>query len=380
VNDVEGLIAAIVADPKSDEVWRAYADVLVARNDPRGAWIRSSLESTDERVAWTPPTDDERFLSPRLAEHWHRLHFRWWRGFIRSVGLMGAMDDPPTFETIDALFADPHAALLSGLSISHPIAATVPLWRSVLAEPRPSITRFNACNLGDGGMQLDKLSGLEHLSFKEMRQGPPGGSAAVPVERIAHPSLKMLHAGATECPALLTGSFELPGLEVLVWDLWDGLELTDREHVPGLAVFEARESVLHRPPTGLRELDILGGYLGASIDMLAACPVVSQLRTLRWACGHDNMQTLAAVIAHAPQLRHLEALQIDSLGTPPIDDVDRWRRELEAALPNTRVAVPWDQLASRPREPTKQIVVDADSRDEDGRVNALARFTQSSRK
>jgi len=37
------------------------------------------------------------------------------------------MDDPPTFETIDALFADPHAALLSTLNIDHPITKTLPL-------------------------------------------------------------------------------------------------------------------------------------------------------------------------------------------------------------------------------------------------------------
>jgi hypothetical protein len=89
-----------------------YSDWLLDRGDPRGEWIRAALASDDDKVATKPPVDEEGLLSPRLAEHEHLLRFHW-RGFIRGARLMGAMDDPPTPETIAALFADPHAALLS---------------------------------------------------------------------------------------------------------------------------------------------------------------------------------------------------------------------------------------------------------------------------
>ena len=157
------LIAAIVAARESVEPWIAYRDWLLERNDRRGEWIRLALEGGDA-VSRRPISSEQSLLTARLNEQAHLLSFSWWRGFIEAVALIGAMDDPPTFETIDALFADPHAALISRLAIDHPITKTVPLWQAVVASERPTITKLRAANLGSGGAEIGrKLPRLESL-------------------------------------------------------------------------------------------------------------------------------------------------------------------------------------------------------------------------
>ena len=148
------LIAAIVAAPATVEPWLAYRDWLLARGDRRGEWIRLALEGGDE-ASRRQLISEKSLLTPRLYEQSHLLRFRWWRGFIEAAALIGAMDDPPTFETIEALFADPHAALISTLGLSHPITATVPLWQAVLAIERPTITRLRASDLGAGLLEVE---------------------------------------------------------------------------------------------------------------------------------------------------------------------------------------------------------------------------------
>lgn len=158
----KALIAAIGVAPDSREPWLAYRDWLVERGDPRGSWIRAALEGDDE-VTRRPPVSDEELMTPRLYAQSHLLFLGWWRGFIRTAGLTGAMDDPPTFETLEALFADPHAALLASLKLTHPIMETVPLWEPVFASVRPSITSLYINELGPGVAQL--ASNLPRLSL-----------------------------------------------------------------------------------------------------------------------------------------------------------------------------------------------------------------------
>ena len=179
-------IAAIVAAPKTVEPWLAYRDWLLERRDRRGEWIRLALEGGEE-VSRRRLIPEEGLLTARLNEQAHLLNFGWWRGFIVSAALIGAMDDPPTFETIDALFADPHTALLSNLGIGHPITETVPLWQAVLATERPTITKLHATDLGSGLQEIGrKLPRLRSLVL---------GSMTVRVlsdERIEHDQLRHL--------------------------------------------------------------------------------------------------------------------------------------------------------------------------------------------
>ena len=297
------LIAAIVENPDEPHVWNVYADWLLDQGDPRGEWIRASLESSDERVATTPMIDDRMLLSPRLAEQWHLLQLDWWRGFIRGAGLTGAMDDPPTGETIEALFADPHAALLSNFSLAHAITATVPLWRVLVAEPRPTVRSLVASNLGDGGALLDALSKLEtlHLESNE-RFAPQAPPPTVPVERLVHGNLRELVASEHECPAAITGDVQTPNLETLDWavPMFRGPDRDER------ALFTTPTSMLFHPPPRLRRLDVDDVPLELIIDL----PVFAQLNALGWRGGCDRVLELA------PRLQHLESL---SFGMAQID-------------------------------------------------------------
>jgi hypothetical protein len=363
-----------VVAPRSDDEWRAYADTL--GDDPRAAWIRASLAApADERISTTPPIDDELLLSPRLAEHWHRWNFWWWRGFIRGATLMGAMDDPPTSETIDALFADPHTAL-ERLSIMHPIAETVPLWGSVLAEPRPSIVHLAVMNLGPGGRRLAAVPNLRRLDLVGMREPygftNPGRNLTAPVDELASASVCELSACDGACDALVNGGFDLPQLDMLEWFPRDpeaiqaGRPMTD--------LFVKPDSILNRPPARLRSLYCM---LSSAVDLLTitSCAAFAQLRhVVIQGAHHEAPIAFAKILDNAEVFRHLESLRVGVGGRFPERQVDEWREALERALPNTKLGMWWESIIEREYTPD---VIDADSRDEAGRINALARFMQS---
>jgi uncharacterized protein (TIGR02996 family) len=375
---MDSSIAAIVADPESTHAWDMYSDWLLDRGDPRGEWIRAALASDDDKVATNRPVDEERLLSPRLAEHSHVLDFRWWRGFIRGARLMGAMDDPPTFETIDALFADPHAALLSQLSLVHPINETVPLWQAAFAEARPSITSFTATNLGTAPLDaLPNLASLDLAGFRDALSLDMATTA--PVEQLAHPGLRKLVANGTACPAAVSGRVELPNLERLEWVLF---EMIARQFcirpAASMALFTSPESLLRRPPPKLRELNVMfdTGSRHETFAMLVPCAGLGQLRRVSWH-GIDFKCASAELIEHATAFQHLDALAMSGMSSLPATDVDDLRARLEHALPTTKLEIDWDRLIKRPSGPSQPApVIDADSRDEHGRIRAIARFTQ----
>jgi uncharacterized protein (TIGR02996 family) len=351
VTEREALIAAIVADPTSSHGWDVYSDWLLDRGDPRGEWIRAALASDDERVATKPPIDDRVLLSPRLADQWHLLLFSWWRGFIRGASLTGAPDDPPTGETIAALLADPHAALLSKLALGHAITDTVPLWRALVAEPRPSLRRLAASNLGDGGALLDALPNLEtlHLASHE--------PVVAPVERLVHSNLReLIVPSERECPAAIVGAIETPRLEELSWTAAS----------PELALVTTATSVLFHPPPRLRHLEVADVPLELVIDL----PVFAQLRSLRWGGGYDRVEL-------APRLQHLASLSF-GVTRMPAELLAPVREELERAFPKTKLDVKWSPYIEPPDPPRgRPSVIDDDSRDEHGRVSALGQFTRN---
>lgn len=381
----KALIAAIVDAPTVPGPWCAYRDWLIERGDPRGEWIRAALEA-DDGVSRRRPVDDEELMTPRLYAQSHLLRVGWWRGFIHSAGLCGAMDDPPTHETLDALFADPHAALLSSLAIVHPITATVPLWEAVVANERPRLRSLRAENLGSGVAELAcKLPDLEHLTLGGMfvaSRRIPFESSAAPAARLVHPNLRELETAPTSSPALITGDFELPRLAALGWDSYEGYDARDPiADPPGYQLFTSSRSILHRPPPHLAELNLIGLIqrvraqsitAGCELGLLEACAVLAQLRVLRLRC-FDASRALFELRDRAPAFRHLETIEIDGHAELPRDRADALRTELERALPTTKLEVRWANLVQREKgqafAPTG-----ADSRNDAGRVDALSRW------
>jgi len=390
-------IAAIVAAPEAIEPWTAYRDWLIERGDRRGEWIRLSLEG-DEETSRRPIVREELLLSPRLNEQAHLLNIGWWRGFIRSAVLIGAMDDPPTFETIDALFADPHAALLSTLKIDHPISRTVPLWQALLATERPTITKLQTANLGSGGSEIGKrLPGLESLVLGGMylfaRWLKPTESSIARTDQIEHHQLREFSTGPGSCPALIAGDFILPQLRLLNWDVLEGYDGADPEaDPPGYELFTSSSSMLHRPPAGLVELGLLGSIVrkrdaqritaGCELRMLESCPALAQLRRLRLRPFIPADVTLKDLLTRAASFRHLEAIEVQGHAKLSREDVDALKVDLQRALPNTYLDVRWDALVMRDPDVPSSLLgpVDSASRNSDGRIDAIGRWISGERK
>jgi uncharacterized protein (TIGR02996 family) len=367
------LIARIVADPGDASAWLAYRDWLLERGDPRGVWIAEATDTGDDAVAKRPPVAEDQLVSPRLAAQVHLLQLGWWRGFLRTAALTGAMDDPPTHETIRALFADPHAGLLSELALRHPIAETVPLWQALVEEPRPSLKQLTANSLGASAAQLANLPNLETLELvaSGVRYGQSSGSPA-PVEVLDHPRLRRLAMERHTCPAVCRGTYDLPALESLEWAAGelDMATLRDDE----LELFTSSESILHRPPAALDTLALDTRYTAIEpLAVLERCAVLRQLRRLSLRPAH-----LADLVARAASYQHLEVFTC--LGTDSLQpaEVAALRHEVERALPRTRFEVDWAGLVARERvvhaAPTER--VDAQSRDRTGRINAFLRYSQ----
>lgn len=368
MDDQARLIAAIVADPDAAHAWDVYRDWLLDRGDPRGEWIAAALASNDDHVAVKPPVEDDLLMSPRLLEQSHLLQFSWWRGFIRGASLVGAMDDPPTFKTLDALLGDPHAALLADLELVHPITETVPLWEAVVAREPRSITTVIAANLGAGGARLAALPSLDTLVLVGRGAFRPTVEIIETVVELTHPSLRSLETGGDACPALLSGRFDLPRLVHLNWGSADDGVLT------------SPDSFLHRPPPSLRTLTISVGE--DSLDTLTACPCFRQLRRFEWGAGGAS-DALAVLRERAAAFQHLDEVSVSGHPDLVADELDALRAELARALPSTKLDIAWDALVARPpppqepREPREPRVYDADSRDQHGRISAIGRFTQS---
>ena len=339
----DSLIEAIVRDPEADGNWLVYADF--------SARIRE-LEA-----------DEERLLSPRLVEQAHYWRFAWRRGFIHSAMLGGAADDPAGVEAVEALFADPHAALLDGLSLGR--AGDDALVRAAMAAPRPSLRQMEISGAVDVGDRLDVgAPRLEHLVVVR-----PGIHVPDPqiddlggLQSLAHAQLRSLATWPSACRALCSGLVSLPSLEQLRWHCLRGDG--DPLFAPG--------SILHAPPPRLHTLG-LWRATGAIVDALAACPVHTQLRRL----DIHNVSFDALERLCAGGFTGLARLAIES-GPPSRRlapaDVDALRARVTADLPNTELAIAWDAFAERPsNEP--RVTYDDQSRGPDGRIDAIGAAT-----
>ncbi|MFT3697852.1 MAG: TIGR02996 domain-containing protein [Kofleriaceae bacterium] len=246
------LIAAIVDDPDDESAWMVYADWLLSRGDPRGELIQIGMEMdrgnmTRRFRAAEIEGDEPPLLSARLrseAKHWQ---LTWRRGFVEKARLMKC-DVPRTDETLRALLADPHAALLRQLT-SYELVAP-------LFEQTSRITHVLVNGLGDHAAMLERsLPELDSLTVMD----------AASVLRIAHRELGQLNTLLSRMPALATGAFELPALESLMTP-------------PSAEMFDDRASIVHRPPPNLRDVYFNAG--GNGLLRLVGTPLLAQLTVL----------------------------------------------------------------------------------------------------
>jgi len=369
----EALIAAIVAEPDAVAPFLQYADWLLDQGDPRGELIQLQLiaesgGATDAHRIWIKAllADEDRLLSPRLADAAHYWHLRFRRGFIRSAALCGGLDDPPALDAVDALVADPHAGLLAWIALNHPCSESVPYWQPVLAAERPHLRELVVANFGSGAELLHHAPNLQVLDLL-------GG----PVERLAHDRLRVLRCslvlstlaapdlaamkrGASGTfPGAYDGGFELPALEELSWMLGEQDTLGDHR------------SIFHRPPPRLHTLALSGRE--DSFRELVRCELMRQLRELELSVTFRLDFNL--LLELAPALRHLEILTVKNSRTElEHAEMLELRTAFERALPNTKLKIPWDRLVRGERAP--RVTTDHESRDPDGQIDAIGTYIQ----
>lgn len=142
--------AAIASDPSDESAWAVYADWLQAQGDPRGelAAVQMSLASstgatktklkrsqtklfTDYGEHFTPPIItqlEKSYLErePKKSEKWRhkswkkeeRLALSWGHGFIESLDLLKAYNEPTRMEDIlAAILSHPSGRLLRKLKV-----------------------------------------------------------------------------------------------------------------------------------------------------------------------------------------------------------------------------------------------------------------------
>jgi hypothetical protein len=283
--------------------------------------------------------------------------------------MMGAPDDPPTDESVLALFADPHAALLETIQPRK-------LWKPLLAAPRPSLRTIVMYELGGGGELLEKnapnleeltLTGLDDDDDDDDEDDDERGE---PATRIHHSNLRRLSTSYAACPAIATGAYHLPRLESLAGY--------------GLGELFRESSILFRPPPSLQRLELTSfRRWDDAVERLARSPLMRQLRCLT--LSGVSVAQIEEITKLAPQcFGHLQEIHMS-----PRDfdfDLDRaaidaLRDRLTRALPSTKLDVDWNELFEDESYQAPPVPpVDAASRDSLGRIDPILAFFQAGKK
>jgi uncharacterized protein (TIGR02996 family) len=356
------LIAAIVAEPEQEAPWLVYADWLLDHGDIRGELIRltdlaASGDQDARRRIQLIELDEERLLSERLLARTKHWQFGWQRGFIRSAELLRDIGQPFDAEVLAALCADPHAALIAKLDLD--------FFEHAIRFPSGTFDnqfRRDIRYAGDVSAALSKLPHLDRLVLHGL------SSSA-----FTHDHLRVVETDQHACDGAITGEWDLPALEELVW------ELDPEDDV----VFSEPNSFLGRPPPRLRAMS-LKNIEPRRVQMLAELGCLRQLESLTLTV--TTLEALAVVRDRAPVFASLSELSFPFLSrSDDVDNTRALRHELERALPNTKLVVDWDYVLRQeehPPEPVEQpvVVVDANSRDQNGQINAMAGWMQGGRK
>jgi len=344
--NAEELIAAIVAAPDDDEPWLVYTDWLLDRGDPRGELmsLQAAVDAEDPAAIWRLrelENDEDRLLSPRLLAQTRYWRFEWKRGFI-GVAELRAEAGPPTRECLEALFAEPHAALIDSLTLD-------------ALKLAPEHDRHRRLELGDCNDGLARMSRLATLTLND-----------VVLTSLSHERMTRLSSTPLACPALSTGDFSLPSL----------VDLHLRAALPDL---DQPRSILRRPPSTLTTLS-LEGATAQTIAQLAELEVARQLTALFVDAG-----TFAAIAALRDHAARFESIQ--TVGFGYIDDqadetaVAALRADLDRLLPGRTIYASWENFAPQEPfveayEPLPEHRVDEQSRRPDGQIDAIGAWVQ----
>ena len=369
----QSLIDGIVAEPEAVERWVVYADWLLERGDPRGELINLELAVESGRAEPNATarirdlvSEEDALLSPRLAAQSQYWRFVFRRGFIHEANLTGALDDLPTGEALEALFADPHAVMIDTLAL----AGYRDIHHVLVERVRRGVRFLSLANC-----DIEAFHQLPELEALEILYGPKGDA---PVERVAHRSLRSLTAPIT---VTLAGRLNdaLPALQTLrtngrgdfervAHDQLDELDcgscvvlatpcLTILECTLDRAAVASPASFLHQPPPQLTQVTLHTDLEPAEFaECLARSALVRQLRYLILRC-RDNNALVSEVVARAERFRSLGWLILGP------------RRCFHAAFPSTRFSIP--DAVEQPVVVTPE--TDAESRRlEDGRIDPEA--------
>ncbi|MFT3697859.1 MAG: TIGR02996 domain-containing protein [Kofleriaceae bacterium] len=354
--DENQLIAAIAADPDDEAGWLVYADWLLERDDPRGELIHIGIELDGGNVSRRLrgvgiESDEETALSPRLYAQSRFWKFTWHRGFFRDASYHNDAGRPPDVETLAALLDDPRAALLASLGLSDD--DLVPLWADVFDRGHARLEVLGICGIGSFGRSLDAFPRLTSLGIHDF--GPP-------TTELSQPGLRSLSTSTGICPPLTTG-VDLPSLRTLSCD-------------GSTSLFTETTSILRRPPPTLADLTLSGG--DEVCRRMSEVKLLEQLEELYISKG--RLSELDLLRERADQFRHLKKFTLSV-----VDQVDyeRYRAigtEFEALFPGIEANFYCDfvppPMTTGPSQPYTGPRVDAQSRNADGRIDAMAAWMQ----
>lgn len=192
--------------------------------------------------------------------------------------------------------------------------------------------------------------------------------ANIRMSRLSHPHLQKLKQFESTGTFSHTGLFDLPMLTD--WSLFGDDDL-----------YTTRTSLLYQPPPRLRALSI--SVSPSQVALLSDLPVIQQLHTL--VLEVNELEALSVLRDRAASFGHLRSIALPYLLRA--DDVPaarELRSDLERAFPNTKLEIEWQRifgegdfapLAAVPDVPP--VIVDAQSRMPDGRIDAMGAWYQN---
>ncbi len=273
------LRAAILRDPDDDAPRRVLADLLLARDDPRGELIAAQcelagLDDVDPRWVALRRREIELLAAHRSAwmAPWRKARLR--RGFVETV------EDNPGWirDHADALGRDPVATLR--------LTAAFQLAPLLADERLAGIRRLELPVASPPAVQLllgsPVAARLVSLDLSGSRVGRPAVDAIL---RGGLPALAHLDLGSTMDRSFMTMHPSLPAPQLPA--LTD-LDLSDnRQHDDALVGLLAELG-------GLRTLRLTGNVLGPGCRALLAAPPLQAVRRLGISCAARPTAALLA--------------------------------------------------------------------------------------
>jgi uncharacterized protein (TIGR02996 family) len=281
------LEAAIIADPKDDQLYRVYADWLEEQDDPRAELIRVQLDSGDDAARDLLEERGKKMLGPALAKY--ALWLNWERGFVTSANLSerGKIVAGPC---LAALLASPTSAFLESLEIyTHnpaPVIKALPKAPSTLRylrffSPTKVATLKNVAKVLarqkklvlDGKFELVDPLDLPIADEVAIEIDALSENSAAIVASANLPRVQGLTLGLVECPdthATLAPLFarSMPDLDYLV--ITDADELDDVCELLAEAPFAKQ----------LKYLEIAGTLTRRGVEALRSSDRLTKLKDL----------------------------------------------------------------------------------------------------